>query len=134
MKVTGLDNKQYTMYLVDYQPKPSDTRPRSDLHLEVRTLLRELYPSFRLLEEIPLPGSGGLFVDFFIPQLKLMVEAHGRQHYEYVHFFHEDMTGFMKSKKRDANKAQWCKINKITLVICSYAENKDVWKERLTAS
>lgn len=134
MKVTGLDGKSYTMYLVGYQPKLSDERARSALHLEVRALLHELYPSDRLLEEVPLPGCGGLFADFFLPQRKLLVEAHGRQHYEYINFFHEDAMGFMKSKKRDANKAEWCRINSITLVICSYAESKDVWKKSIVSS
>ncbi len=136
MKVKGLDGKEHSLYLVDYQAKPSDDRPRSDLHLEVRSLLRTLYPSHRLLEEVPLPGSGGLYVDFFLPQLKLAVEAHGRQHYEYVPFFHgkDDVMGFLNSKKRDANKVRWFEINQITLVVCSYAEAKDVWKKRITSS
>lgn len=133
MKVKGLDGREHSWYLVGYQPSLSDERPRSDLHVQVRGLLKELYASHTILEEVPLPGIG-LFGDFYLPQIKLMVEAHGRQHYEFVHFFHQDMVGFVKSKKRDAAKAAWCDINKITLVICSYAETKDVWKQRLIAS
>jgi hypothetical protein len=131
MRVKGLDGREYSWYLVGYQPKLSDERPRSALHLEVRELLRATFPSSPLLEEVPLPGSGGLFADFYLPQQKKMVEAHGRQHYEYVHFFHGDMMGFIKGKKRDSNKAEWCRINNITLIVCSYKETVDVWKELL---
>lgn len=131
MKVIGLDGRSHSLYLVGYQPKESDERPRSDLHLQVRALLRELFPSDRLCEEVPLPGSGGLFADFFLPQRKLIVEAHGRQHYQFVPFFHEDVMGFLNSKKRDNNKAEWCRINSIGLAICSYKESKDEWKEHV---
>ncbi len=130
MKIKGLDGREYSWYLVGYQPSLSDERPRSELHLEVRSLLREIFPSDRLLEEVPLPSTG-LFADFYLPQRKLMVEAHGRQHYEYVHFFHENIKGFMESKKRDRMKAEWCELNNITLVVLSYAENKDVWKKSI---
>lgn len=130
MKVKGLDGREYSWYLVGYQPSLSDDRPRSALHVQVRALLKEVFPSEKLLEEVPLPSTG-LFGDFYLPQTKLMVEAHGRQHYEYVHFFHQNIKGFMESKKRDRIKKEWCDLNGITLVALSYAENKDVWKERL---
>ena len=134
MKVKGLDNKTYSWYLVDYQPMANDTRIRSELHLDVRKIIKEVYPSYRLCEEVPLPGSGGLFADFYLPQLKIIVEAHGKQHYQYVQHFHKNWKGFIESKKRDEKKAEWCKINNITLIICSYWEKKNVWKERLQLS
>jgi hypothetical protein len=133
MKIKGLDGKTYPMHLVGYQPMESDGRPRSDLHLEVREILRELFPCIKILEEVPLPGSYGLFADFFLPQIKLIVEAHGRQHYEYVYHFHQDEAGFAKAKKRDKNKIAWCEINGISFVACSYKESKDEWKKHISS-
>jgi hypothetical protein len=131
MKVTGLDGKQHTMYLVGYKPKLSDERARSELHLQIREILKRLYPSARLLEEVPLPGSDGLFADFFLPQLGLVVEAHGRQHYEFVKHFHGDMMGFMESKKRDSKKKQWCELNNFRFVECSYKGKEDEWEKAI---
>lgn len=133
MKIRGLDNREYSWYLVGYEPDASETKPRSELHLRIRKVLKELFPMQKLLEETPLPGTGkpGLYADFYLPQLKLMVEAHGRQHFEYVHHFHGDFGGFIKSKKRDANKSEWCRINKISLAVLSYAENEDEWRQQV---
>ena len=70
-----------------------DTRPRSNLHLTARKLLKELFPYDTILEEVPLPGSNKpsrpskLFADFFVPAYNLIVEVHGRQHFEFVSFF-----------------------------------------------
>ncbi len=131
MKVKGLDGKTHSWYLVGYQPNLSDERMRSELHLRVRALLKEMFKSERLLEEVPLPGSGGLFGDFYLPQSKIMVEAHGRQHYEYVAHFHQNPLGFMQSKKRDNNKADWCSLNGITLIVLPYNEDSEAWKQKI---
>ena len=68
----------------------NDTRKRSKYHVRARNLLKEMYHSYRILEEVKLPGStlshrkGVLFLDFLIPQISLAVEVHGQQHYEYT--------------------------------------------------
>lgn len=131
MRVKGLDNREYSWYLVGYQPAADDSRPRSELHLQVRKVLKDLFPMQKILEEVPLPGTGKLFADFYLPQLKLMVEAHGRQHFEYIHHFHGDYIGFIHSRKRDCKKQAWCDLNKISLAICSYSETEDEWRDKI---
>lgn len=132
MKVKGLDGKLHSWYLVGYQPKLSDDRMRSSLHIQARELIKKVFTSEKLLEEVPLPGSGGLFGDFYLPQSKIMVEVHGRQHYEFVSHFHQNIQGFIASKKRDNNKADWCSLNGITLVVLPYNGDIEEWKKILT--
>jgi hypothetical protein len=133
MKVLGLDGRQHTWYLVGHVPPKDSERPRSTLHLRARALLYKLYPSDRILEEVPLPGSEGLFADFYVPQRKLMIEANGAQHYGYISFFHGNQLGFLESKKHDTNKRSWCKLNKITLVELPFNEDDNEWRDRINA-
>ena len=130
MIVYDLNDKEYKWNLVGYQASSGDSRPRSELHLKVRKLIKQVWPVPPLLEEVPLPGCR-LFADFFIPSIKVMVEAHGRQHFEYVHHFHGRMKNFLESKKRDLLKKQWCEHNKINLIICAHNEEEYEWRRRL---
>jgi len=132
MKVKGLDGKSYAWYLVGYQPKNNDNRPRSQFHLNMRELLRELFSGEKILEEVPLPGTNGLHSDFYLPLRKLMIEVQGRQHNEFVEHFHGNEQGFIASQKRDNNKRCWCELNGITLITCDYNEDKDAWRKRIT--
>jgi len=130
MKVKGLDGKEYSWYLVGYEASLNETKPRSELHVSIRALLKSMFSGQKLLEEVPLPGTK-LYADFYLPQLGLIVEAHGRQHYEYVPHFHGSTNGFIASKKRDSVKADWCQLNKIHLAICSYKETEDEWRREI---
>lgn len=116
MKVKGLDGRIYVWNLNGYQHSPNQTRPRSELHLIARKLLKSIYPSFSLLEELHLPGSDKLYVDFFIPQMMTAYEVQGRQHFEFVQHFHKNKLGFAKSKIRDKRKKEWLSINGIELI------------------
>lgn len=130
MKIIGLNGRTYTWKLVGHVVD-EDTLTRSKYHLQARALLTELFPLDRLLEEVPLPGSDGLTADFYISSAKIMVEVHGEQHYKYIPHFHRDLLGFIKSKRRDANKKAWCELNNIILVELSYTETIDGWRSKL---
>lgn len=58
-----------------------------------------------------------LFLDFYIPSLRLGFEYHGRQHREYVEHFHGNAAGFTASKLRDATKIQLCRDQGIGIVV-----------------
>lgn len=81
----------------------------------VGSILEELFPGDIVLEEFPCCGER-LFLDFFLPRRKLAVEVQGRQHREFVAFFHNTMADFKAQQKRDKVKEEWCKINEIKLV------------------
>jgi len=134
MKVKGLDGKEHTIYLVGYQSKGSDTRPRSELHLQARELIKSIFKTSPLLEEVPIPGcESQLYADFFLPHEKIMIEVHGEQHYSYNSHFHGNKMdlNFYKSQKRDRDKKEWCEINGISLIVLPYDKDLEEWKTLL---
>lgn len=108
---------------------------RSDLHVKARELLKEIYPTVQILEEIPIPvrKSETLYFDFFIPLLSLCVEVHGSQHYVFNQFFHKSQADFLKQKKNDRDKEEFCRINSFELVILPYNKTPDEWRQILKA-
>ena len=131
MKVRGLDGKIYTMPLTGYRVDENDLRERSNLHLLARQLLKEEYPIDNILEEVYLPGTSKLYVDFFLPLRKFMVEVQGEQHYKFNKHFHQNKASFKQSIIRDNNKRQWCRANNIYLVEFPYSETVDEWRIRI---
>ena len=64
--------------------------------------------------------------DVWIPSLNLAIEYNGKQHYEYVGFFHKNgEDDLIKQKERDINKRNVSKKNGIKLVEIPYTE-KDI--------
>lgn len=130
MKVVDLAGNVHKWNLSNHTVDGLETRPRSELHVDVRAFLKQQFPTLQILEEVPLPGTR-LSIDFFIPFRKLAIEAHGIQHYEYVPFFHLNRMGFAEAKKRDKDKAEWLLNNNIKLVIFSYKDNRDEWAYKI---
>ncbi len=131
MKVVGLDGRNYNWPLHNRSPLGSDPTRRSSGHLRARALLEALFPSDRRLEEVPLPGTGGLRADFVLPGRRLVAEVQGRQHGAYVPHFHRTEVGFLGSLGRDRRKAQWCELNDLTLVELDDDESDEQWRERI---
>lgn len=131
MKVLGLDGRQYPFPPSGKMPNDNDSRNRSSLHLRTREILRKMYPTERVLEEVSLPGTRGLSADFYLPSQKTVVECHGEQHYKFIGHFHGSKLNFLRSKNNDARKKEWCVLNNISLVELPYSENEDEWQARL---
>lgn len=106
---------------------------KSSLHLLARQLIQQCYPTMQILEEVPIPlrRSETLFLDFYIPLIKKTIEVHGEQHYKFSKFYHNNQLGFLKHKKRDQEKQEWCYSNSITYIELPYNENADQWLERI---
>ena len=79
---------------------------KSTLHLRTRKILKDLFPTLQILEEvaIPLRKAETLYLDFYMPLNKTCVEVHGEQHYKFVPHYHNNVLGFMKHKKRERNE------------------------------
>jgi hypothetical protein len=134
MRVRGLDGREHPWRLEGRQPFANDSVPRSALHKRARAVVRLLYPSERVLEEVPLPGSGDLVADFYLPLRKLVIEAHGEQHYSFIQHFHKDRAGWLKSQKRDRDKIEWCSLNGIKLVALPFDKDDEEWKRLILSA
>lgn len=137
MKVVGINGKEYVWNLSEYDVFNDDKRKRSKYHIRARKILKEVFHSYRILEEVKLPGSteshkkSVLYLDFLIPTISLAIEVHGQQHYVYSPFFHKSKADFLKSKARDEDKIDWCKLNNIRLITLKYSESDDEWRQRI---
>jgi hypothetical protein len=106
---------------------------KSEPHKAARSLIKTLYPTLQILEEIPIPlrKSETLYLDFYLPLIKKCIEVHGEQHYKFVPFYHQNIMGWAKQKKRDLEKKEWCFNNGIKYIELPHNENIEEWTKRL---
>ena len=72
-------------------------------------------------------GTNNLELDCFNEELKLAVEYDGKQHYEYIPYFHKSHEAFMNQRYRDYMKEQMCRENGIILIRVPYTvKNEDI--------
>lgn len=71
-------------------------------------------------------GNHNLELDCYNEELQLAVEFNGRQHYEYVPFFHRNKEAFLNQKYRDEMKRQRCYDRGIVLIEVPYTEEPRV--------
>ena len=133
MKTRGLDGQIHNWKLHGYVVRASESRPRSKLHLKARTILKDIFPTVQILEEVaaPITRTEKLFFDFYINTVKLVVEVHGQQHYKFNTLFHSSAQDFANQRKRDRRKAEWCEYNNITYIELPYNEDEDQWRFRI---
>jgi hypothetical protein len=114
-------------------PKNNETAARSKYHLQARALIKEIFPTCQVIEEVAAPIRKGetLYLDFYLPLHDLCIEVHGEQHYKFVPHYHGNVMGFAKSKKRDREKVEWCENNGIQVIELPYSENVDEWRTRI---
>jgi hypothetical protein len=132
MLVKDLDNNTYNWNLRgNIAHGKSDNK--SQLHLQARSLIKDIFPTLQVLEEVPIQArrSEILYLDFYLPLNKICIEVHGEQHYKFVSHYHNNTMGFIKHKKRDRDKQEWCKINGIKYIEFPFNENSEEWRHRL---
>lgn len=130
MKVVDFDGREHRWPPSGHEVLLDDLRKRSELHLRTRNILNALYPTQRVLEEVPLPGTR-LTLDFYLPQRQLCIEVHGEQHYKFVSHFHGDRMGFARAKTNDSKKIAWCHLNNLRVVELPFNESDDEWREKI---
>lgn len=133
MKTRGLDGQIHNWKLHGYVVRANESRPRSKLHLKARTILKDIFPTVQILEEVaaPITRTEKLFFDFYLNTVKLVVEVHGQQHYKFNTLFHTSAQDFANQRKRDRRKAEWCEYNNITYIELPYNEDEDQWRFRI---
>lgn len=138
MKVTGLNGREYNLDLKKYM---KNNRSRlSFYHIQAREIIQDIFLGYNILEEVKLPGSvkpakkSVLYLDFFIPNASIAVEVHGQQHFKYTPFFHKSRAGFLQAQARDRDKAEWCDINEIELIVLRHDSSQEYWRQQLERS
>lgn len=137
MLIKGLDDKEHKLNLSKYVNK--QRKKSSGPHLKARQIIEELFPSVVILEEVRLPGtkevgkamSRELYADFFIPSLRILIEVHGEQHYEFNAHYHKNRLDFLLAQNRDRQKQYWCELNNITYIELPYNESEREWTHRI---
>ena len=112
IRFIDFDGKEH---IFNFKKICKDSSSPSGLHLSARKLLKSRFPFSTIYEEVQLLGTG-LIADFFIPDLSVLVEVHGEQHYKFVKRFHKTKAGFKKSQLRDQKKKDWCELNDIIFI------------------
>lgn len=98
---------------------------------ECLNILREIFPLHQICAEIPIPTKPKLYLDFYLPLIRLGVEVHGRQHTQYTKHFHGSREGYLASIHRDEKKKQFLSDNNIKLIIL-YDGDKSQWRTILS--
>ena len=137
MKVTGINGREYAWNLTSYNVDANDKRKRSKFHVRARNLLKTIFHSYRILEEVKLPGSteshrkGVLYLDFYIPQIMMAIEVHGQQHYDYTPFFHKNKADFALAQAKDDDKIRLCELNKIDIIVLKHSDTDEQWRDQI---
>lgn len=75
-----------------------------------------------------------VFIDFYLPDYNIFIEYNGKQHYEYVPYFHKSLDNFTKQQIRDNIVRSYCEQNGIKLIEIPYYLNSYKVFELLNAS
>lgn len=95
----------------------------SKLTKAVFGIIKECYPNETLVQEEPIKINGKtLYLDIYIPRLKIAVECDGEQHFRFNKFYHADSSAFIQQKKNDLDKMLFCQESNITLVRVAFNE------------
>lgn len=69
-------------------------------------------------KQVPLRFDFAIFDNY--KRLKCCVDFDGRQHYEYVPYFHKTLSGFKRAQERDRMKNKYCLRNNIPFIRVPY--------------
>lgn len=88
-------------------------------------IIQKILPNEKIEYELYLGEK--LYLDIYIPTYKVGIEYHGRQHYEWVPFFHPTEADFLLAQRRDMRKEEVCAEKGISLIVFRYndALNED---------
>jgi hypothetical protein len=130
MRVIDLRGREVSWNLKGYEVRRDDDTPVSSLHLRAREVIRDAYPTDRILEEVEIPGTR-MRADFFVPSRWTMFEVQGSQHFEHSAHLHGSYGGFVEARRRDRRKVRFCELNDITLIELRYDESDEQWRRKI---
>ena len=117
MVFIDINNKEHIFELNRKYRVKTIENSKSNAQFKLGCLLSKIYGKNNLFEDYPLPGCGNLSWDFWIPFLYLAFEFHGKQHFEFVPFFHATHAGFRQQNIADDKKQKIADANKVRLIV-----------------
>ena len=112
---------------------PVKTPKDSKLEIACRSALQRMFkrPFDKIrpdwLRNVVTGGKWNLEIDCYDEELKIAVEAQGRQHYEFIPYFHRTYETFLNQKYRDEIKRMKCKEQGVILIEVPYTtKDEDV--------
>lgn len=72
--------------------------------------------------------TNNAYIDFYIEKgkNKYAIEFNGKQHYEYIPFFHQNgISDFFKQRRRDKLVLDWCNKHNVELIEIPYTYSAD---------
>ena len=97
--------------IIDWAAPSKSKRQR-----EVKKFLKKYWKNHVVFEEFPVAGTR-LSIDFYNANKKVAIEVQGRQHTKYIPHFHgKNKANFLSQKRRDIQKKEFCRLNKIRLI------------------
>lgn len=88
---------------------------RSKFQKKVKFFLKDFWKNHVVFEEFPMAGTKMTF-DFYNANKKIIIEVQGAQHTKFIRFFHTKRSSFASQIRRDEQKAEFCRLNKLKLV------------------
>ncbi|MHA2063118.1 MAG: hypothetical protein ACXABY_01935 [Candidatus Thorarchaeota archaeon] len=89
---------------------------------ELLEIVQQLFPNQRIELEHNIADRGALFLDIYLPRLKIAFEFDGEQHFRFIEHFHGDTQGWLLARRRDWRKDELCEEQGITLIRVAYNE------------
>ena len=97
-------------HLIKWRAKSRSKRQRA-----VKKFLQPYWHDHIVFEEFPVVGTR-MSLDFYNANKKIAIEVQGRQHTQYVPFFHGTKMKYLSQLRRDQQKLEFCKLNSIKLI------------------
>lgn len=128
MKFNTVDEKE-----VEFALGKTKRAKFSKLESKAAKILKSLYGDLFVAQVcLPVYEKKTLPFDFYAASLGVAVEVQGRQHANFIPYFHSSMRDFHLQRKRDADKEYFCELNDLILIHLYWNESEDVWENKLT--
>lgn len=99
---------------------------------KVERLIKKAFPSYRLKKEYYVfYQNTRLFFDYYLPELNLVIEVQGEQHFTFNNFYHTDKNDLLDQVVRDRLKTQWVSEKEFKLLTLTEKEVSELTEESI---
>lgn len=101
-------------------PKCKESHGEIAIKEYLKNKMIEHYCQYKINLSPKMFARNNLKIDFYLPKYNAFIEFNGEQHYKFKKMFHKNDEGFNKQVERDKRLKQYCKENKINLIVIKY--------------